>query len=161
MDDNSENISVASGCSFQIQLMRCGFLPQNSVSSFDLDGLSDLEINQVDGGDDTLSAPHQQDDQSQKSRDSTQSTLSRSGGRRNASPMPPRRGGLRATLSFRLNRPRMLKDGPSSGGDGLGTSSLLHRHLSNGSAVVNNTSRTRRVTRTYSDQVLSSMNGSR
>jgi hypothetical protein len=149
MDDTSEHMSVASSCSFQSQLMRCGFLPENSVSSFDLKDLTDLEINCVDGDDDKLNAHHQPDDHGQKNRDSTQSTLSPSGRRR----APPRRGGLRATLSFRLNRPSMLKDGASLAGVELGTTSL-RRNRPNGSSVAKTISRTRRVARSYSDGVV-------
>ena len=51
--------------SFDVQLMRCGFLPSNSVSSFDVRDLQDMELNEVEeseenGSQDNSSCPGDQ-----------------------------------------------------------------------------------------------------
>lgn len=102
-DSSNDQHSVASGGStFQVQLMRCGFLPQNSVSSFDLKDLSDLELKDEDGA-------NQDEDRSEM----TASTRTSDSRGRSVSPKPthaPRRGLLRATLSFRLSRRGLIDE---------------------------------------------------
>ena len=99
LDDSDDHHSVGSSHSFQVQLMRCGFLPTDSVSSFDLKDLSDLEFDDE--------ANDKTEDHSDNDSDVTTNAHSRS-----ISPkprrVPPR--GLRATLSFRLSRRRLFDD---------------------------------------------------
>ncbi|CAB9515662.1 expressed unknown protein [Seminavis robusta] len=139
-EDNSEQISVSSGASFQIQLMRCGFLPQNSISSFDVKDLKDLDLNDESLGDNHPA----EEDHSPKSRSSTGSARIRS-----MSPVPAsnnkRRGGLRATLSFRLSRRNLL----DSSNDDLESASLHHREP-RGSKKSRELPARRGVQRTYS-----------
>jgi hypothetical protein len=110
LDDSSMgHHSVGSACNFQVQLMRCGFLPQNSVSSFDLKDLSDLDFNDNSDPD----GAHQNDDISEATT-STNVSSERQTRCRSASPTKaraaPARRGLRATLSLRLSRRFLLDD---------------------------------------------------
>ena len=105
MDDSSYGQhSVASASSFQVQLMRCGFLPSNSVSSFDLKDLSDLEVDEINVEVDGASHNDDHSDATTCTRDSRSRSIS-------PKPNPAPRRGLRATLSFRLSRRLLFDDG--------------------------------------------------
>lgn len=113
--------SIGSACSFQVQLMRCGFLPRNSVSSFDLKAvdLEDLDFKDED-------AVKQIEDHSECTASTADSSRCRS-----VSPKPPKRGMLR-TLSLRLSRRNLMGEIDDCEEEAVGTALQTPRRDSRG-----------------------------